>query len=202
MRIRTIVAVFTGLITLIVVNVGTTPSIADTGTAWTVSPGGAAVARSGVMKLTDTKTGQTGICTSSQVDGIVKTGSGLSGNDIGSVTSTAFHFCTGPGKTPFAVTGSGLPWQLTFTNYIPRTGVVLGTVSHIRVIVTGRFCSAVVNGVVRAEYTNHSGALQFLAASTLHFWDVKGCAPLLNNGDPATLTASYAVTPRQEITGY
>jgi hypothetical protein len=180
-----------------------------TTTTWTVTPGGAAVAKSGVIKLTDTKTGYAGTCASSQVTGKVKSGSGLSGNDIGWVTSTTFRTCTGPAKVPFTVTGSGLPWQLNFTTYDPKTGVVRGTVTHIRVVVTGKHCSAVVdgtnttsgNGVVSAGYTNGTGTLQFLGTGgNLHFWDVKGCSPLLNNGDPAAFTARYLVTPRQVIT--
>jgi hypothetical protein len=75
--------------------------------------------------------------------------------------------------------------------------------------VSGSFCSAVVNGtttttadgVVRAAYTDSAGSLRFLAAGgNLHFWHVKGCAPLLNSGDPAAFTARYTITPRQVIT--
>jgi hypothetical protein len=82
-------------------------------------------------------------------------------------------------------------------------------VSHIRVSVSGKVCSAVVNGtsgttadgVVGAAYTDGTGSLKFLASGgNLHFWHVKGCAPLLNSGDPATFTASYTVSPRQIIT--
>jgi hypothetical protein len=29
---------------------------------------------------------------------------------------------------------------------------------------------------------------------------VKGCAPLLNSGDPATFSAVYTIAPRQVIT--
>jgi hypothetical protein len=176
--------------------------------AWTVTPGGAAVANSGVIEVTDTTTNRAGVCSSSQVHGTVKAGSGLSGTGIGSVTATLFRACAGPARVPFTVTGSGLPWQISFTSYDRATGVVRGTVSHIRVIVTGKFCSAVVNGtssttgdgVVSATYTDSTGVLKFRATGgNLHFWDVKGCAPLLNNGDPAAFTAVYTVTPRQLI---
>ena len=96
-----------------------------------------------------------------------------------------------------------------FTSYDATTGVVRGTVSHIRVIVSGRFCSAVVNGtngttadgVVSAAYADGTGSLKFRSAGgNLHFWHVRGCAPLLNSGDPATFTAVYTISPRQVIT--
>lgn len=46
-----------------------------------------------------------------------------------------------------------------------------------------------------------TGTLKFLATGgNLHFWHVKGCAPLLNSGDPATFSATYTITPRQAIT--
>jgi hypothetical protein len=205
MRIRTAAAC---LVAMVLVGATAAQARAATPVTWTVTPGGAAVADSGVIKLTDTTTNRAGVCSSSQVHGTVKAGSGLSGTDIGSVTATLFRACTGPASVPFTVTGSGLPWQISFTSYDRATGVVRGTVSHIRVIVTGKFCSAVVNGtsgttgdgVVSATYADSTGVLKFLATGgNLHFWDVKGCAPLLSNGDPAAFTAVYSVTPRQLI---
>jgi hypothetical protein len=38
------------------------------------------------------------------------------------------------------------------------------------------------------------------AGGNLPFWDVKGCAPLLNNGDPAAFSGSYTIAPPQIIT--
>jgi hypothetical protein len=210
-RVQTIVAANAGsvAVTVLAGNPGITPSFAGTARTWTVTPGGAAVAKSGVIKLTDTKTGKAGTCTSSTVSGKIKAGSGLPGHDIGSVTSAVFRTCSGPASVPFTVTASDLSWQVNVTSYDPKDGVVRGTVSHLRVVVTGRFCSAVVNGtnttradgVVSAAYTDRAGSLTFLAAGgNLHFRHVKGCAPLLNSGDPATFTAVYAITPRQAVT--
>jgi hypothetical protein len=209
MHLRTAAALVASVTALVAVIPGIAPSSASTAGTWTVTPGGNAVAKSGAIALTDTTTGKAGTCKSSKVDGTLKAGTGLPGTDIGSVTSTTFRTCTGPGKVAFTVTGSGLPWRLNFTSYDPQTGVVRGTVSGIRVVVSGQVCHAVVNGtsaktangVVSAAYTDGTGVLKFLATGgNLHFWHVRGCAPLLNSGDPATFSAVYTITPRQVIT--
>lgn len=208
MHPRTAAAVLTAAAFLAAAS-GITPSAASTARTWTVTPGGDAVAKSGLIALTDTKTRKAGTCRSSTVHGRLKAGTELPGTGIGSVTSAAFHNCTGPDKVAFTVTARDLPWQLNFTSYDAQTGVVRGTVSHIRVVVSGEACHAVVNGtsaktangVVSAAYTDSTGSLKFLATGgNLHFWHVKDCAPLLNSGDPATFSASYAITPRQMIT--
>lgn len=209
MRRGAAVALLTAATAILAIGPGVTPSFASAARTWTVTPGGDAVATSGVIVLKDTKTGRKGTCASSKVSGTIKAGSGLPGTGIGSVTSAAFHTCTGPAGVRFTVTASGLPWQINLSAYDPDTGVVHGTVSHIRVVLSGQACSAVVNatnattanGAVRAAYTDGTGTLKFLAAGgDLHFYDVKGCAPLLNNGDPAVFRAVYTITPRQIIT--
>jgi hypothetical protein len=207
MRTRT--ALMTVATAALAAGTAVSPSSASTARTWTVSPGGNAVAKSGVIKLTDTKRKRAGVCASSTVAGNLKAGRGLSGTGIGSVTAATFRTCTGPAKVAFKVTASDLPWTLNFTSYDPAAGVVSGTVSGIRVVITGSVCSAVVNGtaggtangVISASYTDGTGSLKFLATGgNLHFWHVKGCAPLLNNGDPATFSGSYTISPRQVIT--
>lgn len=209
MRTRIAAALLITTTALLVASPSITESFASTARTWTVTPGGKAVAKSAVITLTDTTTGRAGTCRSSAVSGQLKAGSGLSGQGIGSVTSAAFHSCTGPHSVAFTVTASDLPWQISFASYDPETGVVRGTVSHIQVVLSGSACRAVVNGtnaktangVVSAAYTNSTGSLKFLATGgDLHFWHVKHCAPLLNNGDRATFSADYTVTPRQTIT--
>ena len=209
MRKRTAAALLASVATLLAISSGIIPSSASTARTWTVTPGGRAVAKSAVITLTDTTTGKAGTCTSSTVHGKLKAGTGLPGTGIGSVTSAAFRGCTGPHHLAFTVTASDLPWQISFASYDPKTGVVRGTVSHIRVVLSGAACRAVVNGtsaktangVVSAAYTDGTGTLRFLTAhGNLHFWHVKNCAPLLNSGDPATFSAVYTITPRQLIT--
>jgi hypothetical protein len=189
---------------------GGVPARAGAAATWTVSPGGAATATAtaGTITLTDTRTGAVGTCTSSKVTGTVKKGSGLSGHDIGTVTTAKFGTCTAVGSVPLTVTPTGLPWRISFTSYNPKTGVVAGTVSGVKVVLTGTFCDAVVNGpsgpadgVVSALYNDRIGQLTFLSSgSNLHYWHVKHCHQLINDGDPVALTASYAVRPIQDIT--
>jgi hypothetical protein len=183
---------------------------AGTAATWTVSPGGSATAKTiaGTLTLTDTSTGAVGTCTSSTVTGTVKGGSGLSGHDIGTVTTAAFGRCAALGSVPLTVTASRLPWRISFTSYNPRTHVVLGTVTGVKVALGG-ICEAVVNGssgsaadgLVRAVYNDQIGELTFLTGgSNLHYWHVKNCHQLINDGDPVALTASYMVRPIQDIT--
>ena len=189
---------------------GGVPAHAGTAATWTVSPGGAATAKgiAGTLTLTDTSTGAVGTCASSKVTGTVKGGSGLSGRDIGTVTTAAFGRCVALGSVPLTVTASSLPWRISFTSYNPRTHVVLGTVTGVKVTLTG-ICEAVVNGssgsaadgLIRAVYNDQIGQLTFLSSgSNLHYWHVKKCHQLINDGDPAALTASYMVRPIQDIT--
>jgi hypothetical protein len=186
------------------------PARAGAAATWTVSPGGAATATAtaDTITLTDTRTGVVGTCTSSKVAGTVKKGSGLSGHDIGTVTTAAFGTCVALGSVPLTVTPTALPWRITFTSYNPQTGVVAGTVSGMKVVLTGTFCDAVVNGpggradeVVSALYNDRIGQLTFLSSgSNLHYWHVKHCHQLINDGDSVALTVSYAVRPLQDIT--
>lgn len=181
-----------------------------TGTTWTVSPGGTATATitPGTLTLTDTRTGAMGTCKTSTVTGTVKSGSGLSGEDIGAVTAATFGGCTALGSVPMKVTADGLPWQISFASYNPQLQVVRGTVSGIKITLTGRYCDAVVNGTsgaaadgtVSAVYQDGFGQLTLLSnGGNLHYWHVNKCAQLLNDGDPVTLTASYEVRPVQAI---
>lgn len=180
-------------------------------TTWTVSPGGKAAAKSiaGTITLTDTRTGSVGTCASSKAAGRVKAGSGLSGQDIGKVTKAAFGSCVALGLVTLKVTATGLPWRISFTSYDAKTGAVLGTVSGIKVELTGKYCDAVINGpsgpaadgVVRAIYNDRTTELTFLSSGgNLHYWHVKRCYRDINDGDPVALTASYLITPIQDIT--
>ena len=197
-------------IAVLAASLGAAPAQAHTATTWSVSPGGAATATAtvGTVTLTDTSTGAVGTCASSKATGTVKKGSGLSGQDIGSVSAAAFGSCTALGSVPLTVTSRGLPWRISFTSYNATTEVVRGTVSGVKVALTGS-CDAVVNGssspaadgVVSAVYNDRIGQLTFLSSgSNLHYWHVRHCDRLINDGDPVALTASYAVRPIEDIT--
>lgn len=182
------------------------PAAASTQT-WTVRPGGAITATAGKTTLTDTSTGNTLSCTASGMSGTVKSGRGLSGTGIGSITA-ADYTCPTP-VFSFRLTPRGLPWHLNLTSYNPRTGVIRGTISHLQLTFAAPDCSAVINGtsstapdgVVAVAYTGKTSKLTMLRArGDLHWYHIHGCARLVSNGDPAALSAAYAISPPQTIT--
>jgi hypothetical protein len=102
---------------------------------------------------------------------------------------------------------------VNFSSYHAATGVVRGTVSHIAITLSrvSPGCTAVVdgtsatadNGRVAFRYTDGTGQLRVLATGgNLHYYDVSpNClAPGFNDGAPATLSATFTVSPKQDIT--
>jgi hypothetical protein len=196
------------LVTVEAAGLGTTSSFAAAAT-WTVSPGGRITAQSGEATLTDSKTGIAVSCSSSHVSGALKTGTGLTGAGIGSITALAFGDCTAGGlvNVTVTVTNGHFPWTLNAVAY--KSGVTSGTITGIHAMVSGASCSATLdgtsasadNGKVSITYTNSTGALQILTSGAdLHIYDVSGCAGLIANGDPTTQTGTYTISPKQMIT--
>jgi hypothetical protein len=180
---------------------------AATAATWTVKPGGAITAKAGTTKLHDVNTNQNLQCTSSSGKGSVKSGSGLSGTGIGSITALSFSSCTGPLGLTFTVKTSAFPWHLNAASF--SAGVTTGTITHIHATLTGPACSATVdgtgatanNGMVKAKYSNSTGKLITLTSGgNLHVYNVSGCAGLINTGDATTFSGSYAISPKQTIT--
>jgi hypothetical protein len=178
---------------------------------WTITPGGAVTAKSGLAPITDTKVGKLMTCLSLTASGTLKSGSGLPGSGAGSLAAFGFHTCTNPfvsrRRTAFVLTATGLPWHLNLASY--GNGVATGTISHMRITLTGPGCKAVIDGTggtardghVRFRYSDATGRLTVLTAgSGLQFFDVMGCAGIINDGDPVTIGASFTVTPGQAIT--
>lgn len=183
---------------------------AATATTWTVTPGGKITATAGKTTLTDTRTGDTFPCESSRMSGTLKAGSGLPSSGIGSLATSVYSLCSG-GPFPATVTASGLPWRLNLTSYHRSTGVARGTISHLQVAAAPSSvqCTAVIkgtssaapDGVAPVSYTGKTGTLTFLpTGGNLHWYHVHHCAGLINNGDDATISASYTISPRQVIT--
>jgi len=181
-----------------------------TTTTWTVSPGGAITAMAGKTTLTDTPTGAMSSCQSSRMSGTLKQGSGLPGAGIGSLATAVYSLCQA-GPFQGKVTARGLPWQLNLTFYNRSTGVARGTISHFQINFAPSFiqCTAAVkatrsttpDGVAPVSYASKTGTLKILTTGgDLHFYHVRKCAGIINNGDAATLSASYAISPRQVIT--
>ena len=57
------------------------------------------------------------------------------------------------------------------------------------------------DGVAAVSYASKTGILKILnTGGNLHWYHVNHCAGIVNNGDAAALSASYAISPRQVIT--
>jgi hypothetical protein len=189
-----------------VVAMGAASPAAATAKTWTVRPGGAVTAKAGKTKLADTTNGNTAVCVSSDMSGSLKPGSGLSGTGIGSITAAAYGCPTVFGA--YHVKATDLPWHLNLTSYDPSTGISRGTISKLRITFMTLACSAVINGtggpadgVVAVTYSNTTGTLRIVPkGGNLHWVHVQGCHTLIANGDAASISASYAVSPAQTIT--
>jgi hypothetical protein len=198
----------------LVAALGVTTALAAT--TWSIRPGGAITAKSGTATFNDTKTGGLFTCTSLSARGTLKTGSGLPGTHAGSISAVGFGRCTSPlGRfrgprvaIVWTVRATGLPWHLNLVS--DDHGAVRGTISHMQIKVSFvSVCSAVidgtggtaVDGIVTFRYANGTGHLTVLAAGgNLHAYNVSGCAGLVNNGDPVTISATFTLNPKQKIT--
>jgi hypothetical protein len=182
-------------------------------TTWTIQPGGVITATSGKVAFKDirgSKFWSDFTCQSAKASGTLKSGNGLPGSSAGSLSAAGFTACYGPDGPKFALQAAGLPWHVNLSSYDAATGVVTGTVTHIRIPVSGNGCNFVIastsatasDGQVRFTYADSTGQLTVLGTSgNLHFWDVSaGCLGGFNAGDRARLTATFAVSPEQAIT--
>ena len=187
---------------------GVTPVLAAA--TWTVQPGGPVSLTSGRLTLKDTRTGAVLMCPV-RMRGTLKGGSGLPGTGIGSIAVASFPQC-GRGLPPAPVlTPAALPWHVSVTSYNATTGVVTGSVSHVRIRISSALphCAGVVDGtgatakdgLVRFSYTDSTATLKLLTTGgNLHFYRVMGCAGLFNSGDRAALSAMFTLSPAQTIT--
>lgn len=187
--------------------VGLSATSALAATTWSVSPGGSISGSAGTTKVTDTTSGLTVTCTSSTLSGSLKSGSGLKGAGIGTVTSLDFNNCSVDGLT-LSLSSGTVAWKLNAASY--KTGVTHGTISGIHFVISSSECDAVIdgtsgtadNGKVKVTYTNSTGKLKVLPkGGNLHVYDVNGCLGAISNGDAGTITGTYAITPKQTITG-
>jgi hypothetical protein len=195
-----------GLAAAIAIGLSATAALAAT--SWTVRPGGAIKAKSGITTLKDTSTGTTLKCTTSVGKGKFKRGRGLSGKGIGKITSIKFRNCTGPLGLTFTVHSSHLPWKINAVSYNRRTGTTTGTITGIHATLSGPSCSAAVdgtgasrnNGRVAVRYVNRTHKLTVKTKrGNLHIYNVSGCAGLIHNGDRSTFKAAYKLSPKQTI---
>ena len=176
-------------------------------TTWTVRPGGTISLTSGLFTVTDVPTGTMIVCASSPLSGTLPSGSGHPAPGIGSLTAGRIRYCGNLGM--FTLTAGDLPWHLNFTSYNAAARTVTGSISHLHIGVFEPGCHAVADGtsgtagdgIVRFTYTDSTAKLKALTTGgSLHFYDVQGCAGLVRNSDPATLSAAFTVSPKQAIT--
>jgi hypothetical protein len=203
-RARSLLAFPAAVLTAIL---GATTALAAA--TWTVRPGGPVSMKSGRFVLTDTTTGSALTCPSSALSGTLKSGSGLSGTRIGSITAVHSIVCPTPLGPTYILMARDLPWRLNLLSYNDSTGVAMGSLSHLQIAFSGPGCTAVIDGTsgtagdgtVPVRYTNSTGRLRTRATGgNLHFYKVLGCAGLINTGDTATISAIYTMSPAQVIT--
>jgi hypothetical protein len=139
--------------------------------------------------------------------GSLKSGKGLPGKGLGTVTSVAFSKCTVLSFT-ISLSSGKVAWKLNATSYKAATGTTSGTITGIHLAVKSSVCSAVVdgtgatarNGMVSVSYSNKTHVLKILPKGNLHVYKVSGCGGAISNGDAGTITGSYKVSPLQKIT--
>jgi hypothetical protein len=95
-------------------------------------------------------------------------------------------------------------------SYNSATGVAAGSISHIQIKMSGAGgCRAVIDGtsgtagdgIVKFTYANSTARLKTLTTGgSLHFYNVSGCLGLFRTGDPAILSATFTLSPKQTIT--
>jgi len=206
MRKRVGATLFTAGAAALAIGLGTTTSFAATAVTWSVSPGGSISGSAGTTVLKDKTSGTTVTCSTSTMTGSLKSGKGLAGKGIGTVTSVTFNNCTVLGQTVSLASGT-VAWKLNAASY--TSGVTHGTITGIHLAISSSVCSATIdgtsgtahNGLVKITYTNSTHKLKILAAGdNLHVYNVNGCLGVIANGDSGSITGSYAVSPAQKIT--
>ena len=151
------------------IGLSATSALAATATTWTVSPGGAITGKAGTTTLTDTTSKIALSCTSSKLAGSLKSGKGLPGKGLGTVTSVTFNNCTVLSVT-ISLSSGKVAWKLNASSYNSTTGTTSGTITGIHLAVKSRVCSAVVdgpgatarNGTVNVSYSNKTHVLKIL----------------------------------------
>lgn len=206
MRKRVGATALTLMAAALTVGLSATSSLATTAT-WTVRPGGAVTGSAGTTTLKDTTAGITVTCTSASATGKLKSGTGLSGAGIGTITSMTFNNCTAEGQTLTISTGT-VAYKLNALTYTATSGVTHGSISKIHFSVSSSLCSFTVdgtgatlnNGKIKTTYTNSTHKLKVLpTGGNLHVYNVSGCFSLINSGDAATISTTYTVSPAQTI---
>ena len=175
---------------------------------WTVKPGGAVTATAGTTTIATG--GNSVTCTSSVAKGTLKSGSGLAGAGLGTVTSLAFKNCTIAGITVSATIKGTMPLNGIKYNPTKKTASMTLTKIHGKISVATLSCSAIVdgtsatahNGMVSGTFSNGTDTLTILTTGgNLHLYNPSaGCAGVISNGQAASFTGKYKFAPKTTIT--
>lgn len=211
-RTRTI----TACIAALMLGSGGTAALAATATTWSVTPGRSFSGSSSKVTFTDTATGSELVCSSSSISGKLRSGSGLAGTHIASITALSFgpaFSCTiGGGLEDFTLTaGYDFPYYVDAGSYHAASDETTATITGFVAALTGNSCNAAIwgtgdssPGAVKGIYANSTHKLKIITSgSTLHPYHLNpDCAAFLlwNNGDPVTISGTYTITPAQAIT--
>jgi hypothetical protein len=189
-----------------VIAMAAAPTLATTATTWTVKPGGTIAAAAGTTTVTDSTAGQSVTCTSSSAAGSLKSGSGLSGTGIGTVTSISFNNCSVLGMSVTVTLTGTMP--INAISYNSTTKVVTEKITKIHGSLNASGCSATIdgtgatanNGMVKAKFMDTGSKLKALpSGGNLHLYNVN-CFGVINSGDSVDFSTTYKVTPAQVIT--
>lgn len=192
---------------VLVATVGVVPVLAAT--TWTVRPGGPISMKSGKFILTDTTTGSALTLSVLRPQRHPEAWQWAAWPGLGSIAAASFTNCSSPFGFGFTLQARDLPWHLNFSSSNATTGVMTGSLSHLQMKLSLPSCTAVIDGtsgtasdgIVKFRYANGTGVLQVRATGgNLHFYNVRGCAGLVVTGDSATISAAFALRPKQAIT--
>ena len=180
-----------------------------TAATWTVKPGGSITGTAGKTVITDTTKGLSVTCTSSVTKGSLKSGKGLAGAGIGTVTSVAFNNCSVAGFTVSVTLTGKMPLNAISYNATTKVASMTITKMHGTFSVSALGCSATIdgtsatahNGMVKAKFTNGTDVLKVTPTGNLHIYNPSsGCSGAISNGDAVNFTGGYKLTPKQTIT--
>lgn len=198
-------ALITSAATAAVIGMAAAPAFATAAT-WTVKPGGATTGKAGTTTVTDATANQSVTCTSSTTKGSFKTGKGLAGAGIGTVTSLTLSGCSVLGMS-ISVTLTGT-MPVNALSYNSTKKIVSMSISKIHGSLSASGCNATIdgtgatahNGMVKATYADIGAKLHVLkTGGNLHLYNVS-CFGVINNGDSVNFTTTYTLTPKQVIT--
>jgi hypothetical protein len=179
-----------------VLALGAAPALAST---WTVTHGGTAIRFSGKLVIQDVTTGESVTCPTSAAALALLNGTGLSGTNIGTLSSVAFGGCSGLLGFSVSVTVTGT-WDLNAGSY--SGGVTTGTITNVDLTISSTVCEATIMGTADFSYTNTTGVLELSRDGDLMTVTSAICLGLFSSGDIAALTGSLTAdsTPYPQIT--